>query len=200
MTLQEAADELRISKKRLWRAVKAGKVPAERVEIGGKWEYHVTAAAAEAYRSTLEMERDTAPMDRTGGAHHQDTERDADRSTVSSAGMHAAPPLGVYEMMLDRLQRAERRAVELELTLRQQQRLLTENAESIVEKDALGVQARAQLQAVEDAKHSEIERLSSELEATRRQLAEAQKPSGGFLSWLGLRKKRTAPASVDKAV
>jgi DNA repair exonuclease SbcCD ATPase subunit len=200
MTLQEAADELQISKKRLWRAVKAGKVPAERVEIGGKWEYHVTAAAAEAYRSTLEMERDAVPMDRTSGTHHQDTERDANRSTVPLAGTHAAPPLGVYEMMLDRLQRAERRAVELELTLRQQQRLLTENAESIIEKDARAVEARAQLQAVEDAKQSEIERLSSELETTRRQLEEAQRPSGGFFSWLGLRKKRAAGAPADKAV
>lgn len=199
MTLQEAADELQISKKRLWRAVKAGKVPAERVEIGGKWEYHVTAAAAEAYRSTLEMERDAVPMDRTSGTRHQDTERDADRSTVPLAGTHAAPSLGVYEMMLDRLQRAERRAVELELTLRQQQRLLTENAESIVEKEARAVEARAQLQAVEDAKKSEIERLSSELEATRQQLEEAQRPSG-FFSWLGLRKKRTAGTPVDKAV
>jgi hypothetical protein len=200
MTLQEAADELQISKKRLWRAVKAGKVPAQRVEIGGKWEYHVTAAAAEAYRSTLEMERDAVPMDRTSGTHYQDTERDANRSTVPLAGTHAVPPLGVYEMMLDRLQRAERRAVELELTLRQQQRLLTENAESITEKEAQRLEVRAQLQALEKAKQDETDRLSSELEATRRQLAEAQKPSGGILSWLGLRKKRTAGAAVDKAV
>jgi len=138
-----------------------------------------------------------------------------------------SPPAEVYIALIDRLSRAERRSVELELQLRQSQRLLSENAESIVEKDVLAREAQAQLQAVEDVKQQEIDRLSAELSTaeqreaqikaaeeagkaeaqrlaaelamTRQQLLEAQKPQG-LLSWLGLRKRRTTSSSIDKAV
>ena len=107
----------------------------------------------------------------------------------------------------------------LELTLRQSQRLLTENAESITEKEALVLESQAKIEAIEQAKQAEIERLTAaldeqaelqkaeaarlttELESVRQNLAEAQRPKG-FLSWLGLRKKRTSDTSrsSDKAV
>ena len=131
-----------------------------------------------------------------------------------------SPPAEVYIELIDRLSRSERRSIELEIQLRQSQRLLTENAESITEKEALAKEAQAKLQAAEDAKReemqilaselelrreseakfqeaekmrsAEIERLNAELESTRQQLVEAttKKPSG-FFSWLGLRKRRT---------
>ena len=117
----------------------------------------------------------------------------------------------LYLALVDRLQRAERRTVELELTLRQSQRLLTENAESITEKDALFQQSQAKieaiakeseakLKAVEEAREAETAKLRAELETTRNQLLESQKPKG-FLSWLGLRKKRASDTSNNsKAV
>lgn len=149
-------------------------------------------------------------------------------STKPEQGHVPSPPAEVYIALIDRLSRAERRSVELELQLRQSQRLLSENAESIVEKDALAREAQAQLQAVEDFKQQEIDRLAAELSTaeqqresqikaieesgkaeaqrlaaelatTRQQLLEAQKPQG-LLSWLGLRKRRTTPNSTDKAV
>jgi hypothetical protein len=144
--------------------------------------------------------------ERSGTWRHEErpTWNGAERAGTSGSGAPESPtppspPAEVYLGLIDRLTRAERRSVELELQLQQSHRLLTENAESIVEKEALATEVRAQLQAVEDAKQNEIERLSSELDATRRQLEEAQRPSG-FLSWLGLRKKRTTTVSVEKAV
>jgi hypothetical protein len=66
-------------------------------------------------------------------------------------------------------------------------------------KEAQARENEAQLKALEEAQKAESARLQAELESTRQQLAEAQKPKG-FLSWLGLRKTRTTPASIDKAV
>ena len=124
--------------------------------------------------------------------------------TRPSSNHHVSnsPPAEVYIELIDRLSRSERRSVELELQLRQSQRLLSENAESIQEREAQAKQVEAQLKLVEVAKETEIERLNAELEVTRQQLVEAttKKPSG-FFSWLGLRKKRTASTvSTDKAV
>lgn len=191
MTLQDAADLLQVSKKRLWRAVKAGKLQASQIQIGGKWEYQVAVEDLEVYRSTIPPERSTVPMDHSTGALHCPEERDAERST----NMPSHPPVELYLALVDRLQRAERRTVELELALQQSQRLLCENAESITEREALTKQA----EALKEELAIENTRLAAELETSRRQFDEAQKPKG-FLSWLGLRKKRTASAPIEKAV
>ncbi len=192
MTLQDAADLLQVSKKRLWRAVKAGKLQASQIQIGGKWEYHVANEDLEVYRSTIPLERSTVPMEHSSGPVHCHEERDAERSTNSPSH----PPVELYLALVDRLQRAERRTVELELALQQSQRLLCENAESITEREARAQQAEAR----EEERTAENIRLSAELETSRRQLEDAQRPKG-LLSWLGLRKKRTSPVgSADKAV
>ena len=135
--------------------------------------------------------------------------------------------VGALERSQRELRLVERRAIELELALRQSQRLLTENAESITEKEALAKEARAKIQEIEKNQQSELESLTSqlaaaqetearlrkeeqsreaetaklraELESTRNQLLESQKPKG-FLSWLGLRKKRASDTSNSKAV
>ena len=122
----------------------------------------------------------------------------------------SSPPAEVYIALIDRLSRAERRTVELELTLRQSQRLLAENAESLTEKEALVKEANAKqdeierletlLRREEQSREAETAKLRAELESTRSQLAESQKPKG-FLSWLGLRKSRTSVSNdKDKAV
>lgn len=173
-------------------------------------------------RSSAAPQHDDAELS-TAAQHHR-----AELSTTPERGHVPSPPAEVYIALIDRLSRAERRSVELELQLRQSQRLLSENAESIVEKDALAREAQAQLQAVEDFKQQEIDRLAAELSTaeqqretqikaieesgkaeaqrlaaelatTRQQLLEAQKPQG-LLSWLGLRKRRMTSASTDKAV
>ena len=194
MTLSQAADLIGVPQKRLYRAVKAGKLNAVQRHQGSRWEYLVTRQDLEEFeRSTVQpVDEDTQPTA---------TDPETGRPTQGPVARPAdQPPVELYLALVDRLQRAERRTVELELTLRQSQRLLSENAESITEKEALVLEARAQWQALEDSKQLEISRLASELEVTRRQLTEAQKPSG-FLSWLGLRKKRTVGApAVDTAI
>lgn len=241
MTLQEAAEDLGIPKKRLWRAIKAGQISAEQVQRGQRWEYRVTSEDLELYRQVLRVEdaggNDLERVGTSGTDHSRPDGNDPFRGTVHGTTFEersvpgnvprndeverpgtiaASPPAEVYIALIDRLSRAERRSVELELQLRQSQRLLAENAESIVEKEALATEAKAQLQAVEGkqleierltselnllekSRQAEADRLSAELEATRQQLAEAQKPKGLF-SWLGLRKSRTVGSSVDKAV
>lgn len=221
MTLQDAADSLGISKKRLWRAVKAGQIAAVQVEKGQRWEYRVTVDQLEEYRRILgteatswnDPEQVVPTVSERSGATGSETERigttERERSVSSRNAERPgrndpereknSPPAEVYIALIDRLARAERRSVELELQLRQSQRLLTENAESITEKDAQTHHAQAQLEALEQEKQAEVERLRSELETTRHQLLEAQKPRGLF-SWLGLRKRRTTPNSTDKAV
>ncbi len=125
-----------------------------------------------------------------------------DQSRLNTNEQSSHPPVELYLALVDRLQRAERRTVELELTLQQSQRLLCENAESITEREARARQAEAiveQHQQREQELAAENARIAAELEAARQQLEEAQKPSG-FFSWLGLRKKRTAGPPIDKAV
>ena len=92
----------------------------------------------------------------------------------SGATATASPPTEVYIALIDRLSRAERRSVELEIQLRQSQRLLSENAESITEKEALAKEAQAQLQVVEDARQLELARLAAELEVTQAREAQAR--------------------------
>ena len=248
LTLQEAAALFGTSRSRVWRAMNDGHLPAEKRRVGGRSTWTVLEQDLQKWaeewldESELLSERqilnnseqvsNSSERSRTFMNEHERTrtnEAEQPRTFVSERIEHeSSPPLELYLEMLDRLQRAERRSVELELQLRQSQRLLTENAESITEKEALASAARAQLQATEDSKQIEIARLAAELEAAEvarqtqlreaeeaqkieaerhlaeleaahQQLAEAKKPTG-FFSWLGLRKKRTASGQVDKAV
>ena len=210
MTLSEAAEFLDIPQKRLYRAVKSGKLNANKRHQGSRWEYLVARVDLEEFAQEtvrpddqdIDSDRPTQrPVDQA--ATDQATDRPVGERPTNQPAEN--PPVELYLALVDRLQRAERRTVELELTLRQSQRLLTENAESITEKDALVQETRAQVEAIEKARQAEIERLaaeserlSSELEIARQNLEEAQKPKG-FFSWLGLRSKRTA-VSVEKAV
>jgi hypothetical protein len=168
------------------------------------------ANKAEHSRTTVNVHEQNSEHPRT---LVNDREHPRTNTSEQNSFLPSHPPVELYLALVDRLQRAERRTVELELTLQQSQRLLCENAESITEREARAKQAEAvvaqhqqreqelaaQLQAVEEAKNLETQRLTAQLEATRQQLETAQKPSGLF-SWLGLRKKRTTTVSVDKAV
>lgn len=197
MGIQEAADLLGVSKKKIWQAVKDGTLPAQKVRKGNAWRYLLAAEDIEAYRLIMDepsgwelvSQRDgnVSGTARNGGEN--DGNGNAPRETVRNATKTPShPPVELYLALVDRLQRAERRTVELELALQQSQRLLCENAESITEREARAKQAESREQELA----TENARLSVEL-------VEAQKPKG-FLSWLGLRKKRTAGAPVDEAV
>ena len=170
LTLQAAADQLEMTKKRLWRAVKAGKLEAIKVEVGGSWEYQVSINALELYRDTIPVSRDSGTPCPATTEVSRDASRDMSRDSVpvSRDGGTASPPVELYLEMLDRLQRAERRAVELEIALQQSQRLLTENAESIVESATLLKEAEAKI-------------------------AKSTQKTPGWFSWLSRRRVSTSP-------
>ena len=192
------ADLLGVSKKKIWQAVKDGTLPAERVQKGNAWRYFINTDGVEAYRAVMDSPAGWEPVSQCSGnvSEPAPSRREyggngnAIRETPSNATEMQAPPLSVYEMMLDRLQRAERRAVELELTLRQQQRLLAENAESITEREARARQAEAvatEHQQREEELAAEIARLQDALQSVR-----APQKRSGLLGWFGFRKPSTA--------
>ena len=253
MTLRGASEHLGISKNRIWRAVKDGQLPSEEGKHKGQKALLVSLSDLEKWAQTAldstELITPEAPQKhletpvRHLEAHRERLEMPHRRSEVpqavsevsqgTSSHFEAESTLredlvGALERSQRELRLVERRAIELELALRQSQRLLTENAESITEKEALAKEARAKIQEIEKAQQSELENLTSqlaaaqetearlrkeeqtrdaetaalraELESTRNQLLESQKPKG-FLSWLGLRKKRTSDTSnSSKAV
>lgn len=197
MGIQEVADLLGVSKKKIWQAVKNGTLPAQKVQKGNAWRYLITAEEVEAYRAVMDEPSGWEPLRQQDGNVSETAPNgekhvrngNAPRETLRNGPETAShPPVELYLALVDRLQRAERRTVELELALQQSQRLLCENAESITEREARAKQAESREQELA----LENTRLSVEL-------VEAQKPKG-FLSWLGLRKKRTASVPVDKAV
>ena len=226
LTLQEAADHLGTSRSRLWRAMSDGILKADKRRVGGRSVWSVLESDlsrwAEEFLDDSEVSKpssanvrgQTDERPRTSANDHEHSRAFAsehEQTEANEGEQSSNPPVELYLALVDRLQRAERRTVELELTLRQSQRLLTENAESITEKDALFQQSQAKieaiakeseakLKAVEEAREAETAKLRVELESTRNQLLESQKPKG-FLSWLGLRKKRASDTSNNsKAV
>ena len=100
MNLQEAAEKLDITKKKLWRAVKAGNVEAIRKQVGNRWEYRVTEKALEAYRLDylVSRELDAVEVERPGIA------RNEDKPLVINS----------YSELEERLAASEQRARELE--------------------------------------------------------------------------------------
>ncbi len=169
MTLSQAAELLGIPQKRLYRAVKAGKLKAEQHHQGSRWEYLVTREALEEFSQSTDRPVATDPdPTATGPLTDQPTRRPV--ATDQVADRPAGPPIEVYALLVDRLTHSERRAVELEMQLRQHQNLLSENAESLREDRAKALTAEAQLQA----KQAEIDVLAEELKAARLKLSEAE--------------------------
>jgi hypothetical protein len=222
LTLQEAADQIKTSRSRLWRAMSDGHLSVEKRRVGGrsvwtvlesdlaKWadefldatEPSPIVGTANTYEQSPEYSRTVVDSRKHHFERPRTTMNNHEQSRLNMNEQSSHPPVELYLALVDRLQRAERRTVELELTLQQSQRLLCENAESITEREARAKQAEAIVehhQQREQELAAENARILGELEATRLQLTEAQKPSG-FFSWLGLRRNRTAGAPVEKAV
>lgn len=226
LTLQEAADQIGTSRSRLWRAMSDGNLSVKKRRVSGRsvwtvleedlvrWAEEFLAEVAEISEANTADVREHEPEQSRTFTNDREQSSEQLRTSVSEREQQRTntreqtsehppqPPVELYLALVDRVQRAERRTVELELTLQQSQRLLCENAESITEREAQVKQVAAEAELHKQRENdlaTENARLAAELEATRHQLLEAQKPQG-FLSWLGLRKRRTAPQSADQAV
>lgn len=184
MRLSEAADVIGVTKQTLWRAVKAGKLEATRKKRGGKRkEYDVTEDALAAYKREF-IDSMEVPVVTTVTPDETPVTERSQRNVTDVTGETLHNVMGVtpdgsaaemFSVMLDRLTRAERRAVELEITLRQHQNLLTENAESLQENRAEVLEAEAKVkaeQAQREAKEAELVRLTEELKEARTTIVE----------------------------
>lgn len=156
MTLQQASKVLAISKKRLWRAVKAGQLDASRVQRGGRWEYRVNDEQLEDYRrkylDSLEMkavswsqpeavptaQRSVSPLGRLVST----PERSTPERSVPQSGLHQA--------LVERLAQAERRIVELEheLAERDKDAIQVNHAKAIIKEATRREEQLAQLAGV----------------------------------------------------
>ena len=86
----------------------------------------------------------------------------------SHPGGTPVPPPEAYVAMLDRVARAERRAVELEFEMRKHRLLLAENAESVHEREAVLKETQAKFQELNEVvKDKEEERDLARSEATQ---------------------------------
>jgi len=178
MRLSEAADVIGVTKQTLWRAVKAGKLEAVRIKRGSRRaEYDVTEDAIAAYQAEY-LESIEVPVitDVTDETLRNDTPVTDETSRYATPVTPVSgPPAEVYSLMLDRISRAERRNVELELILRQHQNLLAENAESLQEgrAETLEIEAKFEEERRErEAKEAAIAQLTEELKEARSTLAQ----------------------------
>ncbi len=155
MTLQQASEKLNVSKKKLWRAVKAGQLDATRVQRGGRWEYRVSDSQLTSYRSKY---LDSLEMKAVGwSAPPAPVERPVPMPS------RVVPALewdqsGLHQALLERLARAERRIAELE-------QQLEEKSESALQVDhALAIIKEAQ------RRESQLAKLAGVLEQLKAQV------------------------------
>lgn len=163
------------SKRQIYKHIKSGRIPA--VKPNANTSYQIERAEVERF-----IEEFGGPSSQDDTANRRDQARTDthDSSPEFTKGREQSrtqvnPPAEVYLALVDRLTRAERRAVELELTLRQHQNLLTEHAESLQENRAEVLQAEARAnaeQAEREAKEAELVRLTEELKEARSTIAD----------------------------
>jgi DNA repair exonuclease SbcCD ATPase subunit len=203
MTLRGASEYLGISKNRIWRAVKDGHLAAEEGRFKGQkaltvtqgdldeWaKVWLTAEDLEGASASKHLEapcRDLGVPDKHLEVFDEEFEAPNEHLEASQGvqsrfkGVWSHSDESLRDDLVAALERShqevrlvERRAIELELQLRQHQMLLTENAESLQERDARVKEAEAKLQAIEDAKQAELNRLTEELTASQAREAEAR--------------------------
>ena len=198
MGIQEAADLLGVSKKKIWKAVTEGDLEAVKVKKGKAWRYEIEPNAVEAYRQIMDEPKGWEAVSSHSGdvaetfPQHEETAGNDLEPTGNAEKQDGnasdSPPVELYIEMLDRLQRAERRAIELELQLKQSQRLLTEHAESLIEKTTLTKEA--------ETKEALLAKRVEELENVNAQLEEEKKRSWWSKIWS---KKRASSSQSQSA-
>ena len=124
-----------------------------------------STAAEGAHYNRSETAGVTQERSGSAAAHPQD-----DSSTAAEPPQGSGVPAAVHLALVDELRRADRQIMALQYQLGQERRLLSEQAESIVEREALARQAEAQKAAVEE----EIEKAKAQQEELASQLKQAR--------------------------
>lgn len=183
LTIQEAADFLGTSRSRIWRATKRGEILAERERRGGRKVWTVLESDLLRWaKSWLE----SSELNAVNGLneHSEQVERSvnelnersehSERTNLNEAEQTSPLSDVVYLGLVDRLTYAERKATELEITLRQHQLLLAENAESLHEDRAAAQEAiakKAEADSLREKALQEAARAKVELESLKAELS-----------------------------
>lgn len=161
MTIQDVADQLGVSKKKVWTAVKCGQLEAVKAKRGNAWRYSITEDAAEAYRLYLEN---------SDGWTKPETHLEPETIRNETVTKQVETPGNGSETLrelFDRLELSHRRQIFLEMQLQQSQRLLCEVNEDQHEREARAKEAEAKVQQAQ----KEAERVKIELESLKTEVA-----------------------------
>lgn len=173
MTIQDVADLLDVSKKKVWKAVKDGQLEAVKTKRGKAWRYSISEDAAEVYRLSLEESGEWNPVGErpeTGNETRnvsQETEPKRNE-TETKQGPTTGNDTETIKELFDRLEMSHRKQIFLEMQLQQSQKLLCEVNEDQYEREARAkeAEAKAELARQEAAQaKAEIEALRVEAEA-----------------------------------
>lgn len=151
--MKQAADRLGVTKKKVYRAVSNGHLDATEGTYRGQTALKVSVPDLDKWAKEWLDDNPGAPPSHPESTPNQTLSHsgptpEAPQEYVEATpvpphdqpvppqGYPAAPPPEVYVAMLERVARAERRAVELEFEMRKHRLLLAENAESVHEREA----------------------------------------------------------------
>lgn len=176
------AERVGRSKRQIYKHIKSGRIPAIKPHKNAAYEIEVSEIESfisefgpggsqdDTVNPSEQSRRDTDDTSRHDPLIHDQT-----RTKVNPS----SPPVEVYEMLIEKLTRAERRNVELEILLRQSQMLLTENAKSLQQDRAEKLQAEAEKEkTLQEATlmKTELESLKTEVSRQEQTWAEIRKP------------------------
>jgi len=178
LTLKAASQHTGVSKSKIWRAVNDGTLKAGKGRTSGGQEAWLVRlddleqwtqqhlADSEEVLEDLEIDSESLeePEVLQGNPSDSDHFDDPFHGSSESSRPIQGPPVELYMAMMDRVTRSERRSVELEIELKKHRLLLTENAESIVQREAQVKES--------EAKRKEAERLLRERDQERQKALE----------------------------
>ena len=177
LTLKQAADRLGVTKKKVYRAVSNGHLDAipgtykgqSALKVGvqdlNKWAEEWLEQPVEVTAGHPQSAPEAPPEHDRGTS--QPPQEYPSTAPGGSQG-YSSPPPEAYVAMLDRVTRAERRAVELEFEMRKHRLLLAENAESVHEREAKLKETQSKFQELNGVvKETENERDLARSEATQ---------------------------------
>ena len=182
LTLKAAAQHTGVSKSKIWRSVNDGTLLASKGRTsGGQEAWVVEIGELERWAETALKDSETVIEDLVQDSKRleeveapQAAQSDSESFEVVQMGDSESfrpiqgPPVELYMALVDRVTRSERRSVELEMELRKHRLLLTENAESLIEREATLTELEARRQEAETLlRLREEERLKALAETTK---------------------------------
>ena len=173
MTIQDVADQLDVSKKQVWKAVKDGQLEAVKTKRGKAWRYSISEDAAEAYRLSMEGSGEWEPVKErveTGNETRNGSQETEPNRNETETKQDETPvnDTETIKELFDRLEMSHRKQIFLEMQQQQCQKLLCEVNEDQHEREARAKEAEAKAELARqeaDQAKAELEALRAEAEA-----------------------------------